>query len=285
MTWLLIVSMIVFGFSWISGKRISSSAPPGVLSLIRASITALCFLPLLFWSRRKRLSSDSGMRGWLWTAASALSIAAYNLFFFSGLAAGPAGKGGLIVTTLNPVFTFLIISITAGKRIGKAAYAGLLLGFLGGILLLEPWNYRLGGVGNSAFLFAALSWSLLTVFSRKALSSLDFRIFSLRLHSLAALLLLPAAIHETGGRIPAGLGIPFWSDMILIAALAGAVGTGIYFMATSRLGADRTSSFSYLVPLSAVIFSGVLLGEKPELITVAGGILSIAAIFIINRRN
>ena len=288
LTSLLIAAMIVFGFSWVSGKRLSSAASPSTLSFIRFTITMLCFLPLILWKDKKPKISNKLLSGWYWTGAAALSISAYNLLFFMGLKSGLAGKGGLIVTTLNPLFTFLIVSITGKSKFGKTAYIGIALGVTGGILLIEPWSFSLKELtdsGSLAFLFAALAWSLLTIFSRKAQSILDFRVFNLRLYSIAALLMLPFAYIETKGKIPTGLNLSFWIDMVLISAVVGAFGTGVYFIASSRLGAAKASAFTYLVPVFAITFTSILLKEKPQALMITGGILAVSAVIAINWRK
>lgn len=289
-TWILsmlmVIAMIIFGFSWVSGKRISSIAPPATLAFIRFALTAFCFLPLMIGKRLPDISKDRKTAGWLWATAAALVISAYNLLFFIGLESGPAGKGGLIVTTMNPLFTFLIVILTSQNRPGRSAIAGITVGIVGGLLLLEPWRYTLAELadsGNLAFLIAALAWSLLTLISRKAQSILGFRRFNLRLYAIATMLMIPFAYSETGGQIPTGMDLAFWGDMFFISAAVGAFGTGVYFMASSRLGAARRSALTYLVPVSALTFTAVILGEKPELVMIIGGLLAISAVLLINR--
>jgi len=287
LTVLLVISMVIFGFSWVSGKRLSSSAPPFTLTFIRFTLTMLCFVPLLIRRKTTERKNENRLTGWLWTAAAALSLSSYNLFFFLGLGAGLAGKGGLIVTTLNPFFTFLIVSILSGIKIRRNAIIGMLLGFAGGILLLEPWRYNLKELadsGNLAFLSAALSWSFLTIFSRKALQKLDFRLFNLRLYAVAALMVLPFALFQTDGSALLKPDFRFWSDMLFISAAVGAFGTGVYFTASSRLGAARASAFTYLVPVFALSFTSILLGEVPEILMIVGGFMAVAAVIIINRK-
>jgi len=287
LTVLLVISMVIFGFSWVSGKRLSTAAPPLTLTFIRFTLTMFCFIPLLIRRKTAVIEKKDRIPGWLWTAAAALSLSSYNLFFFLGLETGLAGKGGLIVTTLNPFFTFLIVSIVSGIRIRKTAVIGIVLGFTGGILLLEPWRYNLKDLadsGNIAFLSAAMSWSFLTIFSRKALQKLDFRIFNLRLYALAALMVLPFALFQRDGITLLEPDFRFWSDMIFISAAVSAFGTGVYFAASSRLGAARASAFTYLVPVFALSFTSIILGEAPQMLMITGGLLALAAVVVINRQ-
>ncbi len=287
--WLLVIMIItamsVFGFSWISGKRISSVAAPGTLTFIRFLLSAVFLIPLIFMKRFPEKSKEHRLSGWLWTIAAALAISAFNLLFFMGLKNGQAGKGGLIVTTLNPLFTFFIVSLMGRGRPGKTAAAGMTLGVIGWVLLLEPWHYTFSELinsGNLAFLLAAPLWSLFTLLNRKALDILNFRHFNLRLYILAAILMLPFALIETGGKIPAGMDTSFWIDTVILSAAVGVFGTGVYYIASSKLGAAKTNTFTFLVPISAIFFASVLLGESLEPLMIAGGLLTITAVILIN---
>lgn len=285
LTSVMFLAMACFGFSWVSGKRISSVASPATLACIRFVLTAICFLPTLAGKRLPVISAGKRKAGWLWLSSAAVFITGYNLLFFLGLNSGLAGKGGLIVTTLNPLFTFLIVLATGSRKPKWTAVAGISLGITGGLLLMEPWRYSPGELadsGNLSFLAAALAWSLLTLASRKAQVIYGFRRFNLGLYTLSALLTLPFALIETGGQIPSGMNASFWGDMIFISAAVGAFGTGAYFIAASKLGAAKGSSYTYLVPVFALTFTAVILGEVPDTLMILGGILAIAAVLLIN---
>lgn len=294
---LMVIAMVTFGFSWVSGKRIAGFASPAVLAAIRFTLTALCLLPVMLVKKPKEIKNTHvKICGWAWTAAAAMALSIYNLFFFNGLGAGLAGQGGLIVTSLNPLFTFLIVAALSRTFPRGGSFMGVLVGITGGVLLMQPWKYSVADLldtGNISFLLAALSWSLLTVIGRKAQSILGFRRFNLGLYVLATLIVLPYAILSGGPESFSGIPIPgqgmpggtrFWGDMFFISAATGAFGTGAYFLASSRLGAARGSAFTYLVPVFALVFTFLLLGEVPDPWMVGGSVLAIIAVTLINRR-
>ena len=69
----------------------------------------------------------------------------------------------------------------------------------------------------------------------------------------------------------------------LLSVLAMSFGTSIYFLASLRLGAKRSSSYIFLVPLTAMGFAMYLLSEPLLLSTLIGGILGIIAVYLINK--
>lgn len=283
---LAVLAMTAFGFSWVSGKRISGITTPSVLAFLRFLLTSVCFLPFLFLKKTPYPSGKTLISGIAWTFAASIAITAYNLLFFMGLEAGLAGKGGLIVTTLNPLFTFLIVSIVSGFCPGRSSVAGIAFGIAGGLLLLEPWTFTASEFidsSNLAFLAAALCWSLLTLSGRKAQSLLGFGLFNASLYIFSSLLILPFALKNLSTTFLFSLDASFWFDLAFIAIVVGAFGTGIYFAVSTHLGAAKGSAFTYLVPVSAVVFTAILLNERPKPIMILGGFFAIIAVTLINR--
>ena len=64
-----------------------------------------------------------------------------------------------------------------------------------------------------------------------------------------------------------------------------AFGTVSYFYATEKLGALRASSFSFLVPLSAILFSMAILDEIPDIISLMGCFIAVISVILINYSN
>lgn len=62
-----------------------------------------------------------------------------------------------------------------------------------------------------------------------------------------------------------------------------AFGQGIYFKATSILGAKNASSYILIVPIAAAVFAILILDESLDIFVITGGILSFIAVFILNR--
>ena len=72
--------------------------------------------------------------------------------------------------------------------------------------------------------------------------------------------------------------------MNFISVTIGAMvfGTVAFFYATQKLGAQSSSSFTYLVPVSALIFAILLLNEIPDYISWIGCAIAILSVYIIN---
>jgi len=56
-------------------------------------------------------------------------------------------------------------------------------------------------------------------------------------------------------------------------------------LTVDKLGGKLASSFFFLVPLSAIIFSKVFLNEKITFSLIMGGVLGLIAVYILNSRK
>jgi drug/metabolite transporter (DMT)-like permease len=76
----------------------------------------------------------------------------------------------------------------------------------------------------------------------------------------------------------------FWIALIYLAVFGQAVATTIFFIASGKLGSEKTSSFMFLVPLFALFSAWLILGEPIELHIIIGGLIAMLAVYFINKR-
>ncbi|ERJ11997.1 DMT family transporter [Haloplasma contractile] len=282
-TILMIIAMLFWGGSWQSGKIVSSDMPSEVLIFWRFFITFISFIPVMIYRKE---SIKLGKIGWVQVIVGTAFLVLYNLFFFSGLREGLSISGGVIVTTLNPLFTFLIASVILKHKGGKRELLGLGLGFFGGLILIEIWNIGKGTLfdeGVLFFLLAALSWALLSTVSQRSKSHMSAFTFSFYTYGLSAFIdlffALPKGVFDFEQMSPS-----FWINVLYLSLGASTFGITAYFYAASNLGANKASTFTFIVPSSAMLFGFIILGEVPTRNMIFGGILALAAVYIINMK-
>lgn len=274
--------MVAWGGSWITARWASGHAPE-VTGLWRFLLSALSFLPILWW-RRESLAVPRAV--WPWVGLSAAALGAYNLCFLGGLKTGHGGYGGVLVPSLNPLFANLLASVFLSHRVDRRTGLGLALGFGGGILQILGPAFQLRSFlrpENLYFLGAALSYALLTLWTAQAQKRIGVFVHSFWVSVGCAALLLPLAWPKQPFAV-ATLGHTFWFNAFYLALLAGTFGTTVYFEAAKRVGGARASSFSFLVPVSALVLAFLFLGEVPAWTSVVGGALSIGAVMLVQRR-
>ena len=279
---LLILAMIMWGLSWTNAKILGAYASASVLTFWRFTFSGLSFIPILWFTRQSPVLS---LKSSVFVIGGALSITLYNFAYFYGTHIGLATVGGVVVPTMNPLFTF-ILAILIARRIPLQKEAiGLLLGLVGGVLILKVWKFNFDELttsGNSYFVICSLSWAFLTVITAKAKDYIPLLTFSFWTFSLAALLSFPFTVDSNVIAIFTYDWI-FWLNFLLVTFGSMVFATTVYFYGTVILGSERASAFIFTVPLSALIFNMIFLREPLEISTVLGGILAMAAVYMINR--
>lgn len=280
----IIISMFIWGVSWPSGKIVSTYGNATDIVFIRFVIVFITLLVLLI---SFKISLKIKFIGWKHILASGILMAMYSYFFLTGVKNGMAGAGGVLVTTLNPIFAFSI-GLFLNKRLPqKNEIIGLFIGVLAGCILLKVWEdgNKIFDSGNIFFLSASLVWAIMSKITSKGTQFGDSSTFSLYLYAITVLVL---ALFINVNEIENILHISdttFWINIAFNGALSTSICTTFYFYATTRIGAENASSYIFLVPLSAAISSFILLDETIKLNTIIGGILGIIAVYVINKKT
>lgn len=278
---LMALAMISWGGSWTVAKW-AAGYPAEVTAFWRFVINALSFLPVLL-IRGESLSLPKGARRWTFLSAAALAL--YNVLFLSAMKYGPGGYGGVLVPTLNPLFSFLIAAVFIRHRLVGLTLAGLAFGLAGGVLQIIGPGFSLSAFArteNLILVAAAATYALLTHASAKAQRGVGVLRYGFWTSLLCAVMLLPVSWSRNPFDF-AALGALFWIDAAYLGLAAGTFGTTLYFEATRRIGAARASSFAFLVPVSALVIAFIFLGERPAWTSLAGGAVSVAAVLLIHR--
>jgi len=278
---IMIVAMALWGLSWTNGKILGNYTSVPILMFWRFLIAGI-FMGLVLLARGTPLRITRA--GVIPIAVSAVFLVLYNHFYFTGTRLGPAGGGGVLVTTLNPVLTFMLISIIRQQIPRGLSLTGLLLGILGGSILINVWQGGWSAIfssGNQYFVACAASWAFLTFISENINRHMSTLTFSFWLY-LASCVLALLFIDTSQLFLVFQLDLIFWVNLLSISVGAMAFATTAFFIAASQLGSEKASAFIFTVPLSALIFSMIILGEPLEGNIVLGGSISIAAVFLIN---
>jgi drug/metabolite transporter (DMT)-like permease len=281
---LMVLAMVSWGGSWVTA-RWAHGYPAEVTAFWRFLISAVSFLPILWW-RRESFAIPRKAVGWV--VLSAAALAGYNLLFLVAMQHGPGGYGGVLVPTLNPLFSFLLTVLFIHHAVGRRSLVGLALGVAGGLVqILGPtFDVRAFLRPENVFLVsAALVYAVLTQFSAQAQKDMSVFRYSFWTALLCAVFLLP--FGWVGGAGPFAfptLGADFWINVVYLALVAGTFGTTLYFEAARRVGAARGSSFAFLVPVTALALAFVFLGEQPAWTSVVGGALSVTAVMVIQSK-
>jgi drug/metabolite transporter (DMT)-like permease len=279
----MILSMTCWGFSWTAGKVLAGYGSPMSISFIRFASTFVSMVVILLILKE---SFTIKKKGFVDVMVAAVIISLYTFLFFKGLVTGKAGAGGVLVTVMNPIFSYAIM-LGINRRVPtRNESIGLLLGLVAGVVLLKlPMEAdKIFSAGNVYFLLAAVSWAVLSVFTSRASRYGSTVTFSAWMYGISTVLLFFLAGTDAPMETIENGDTRFWLNLFFSSTITTALATTFFFVATSRIGASRASSFIFMVPFSAALGSWMFLGEVPQGHTIAGGLLGIAAVYILNKK-
>ncbi len=164
-------------------------------------------------------------------------------------------------------------------------YVGLFLGLLGGSIILQLNDLSLFFNGsNGYFLLCAILWAGVTILAQRAHKHLHPIHYSFYISVVATVVAFFYAFDANLGAVFAQ-GKEFWIALLYLAILGQTLATTIFFMASGKLGSEKTSSFMFLVPVFALLSAWLFLGEALQLHIIVGGFLSMLAVYFINKTH
>ena len=286
---LLLVLGAMWGSSFLFIKVAVVEVPPVFVVAARlffSVLTLLAALPLL-----GRLAGEGAIPqvARLWKSLLVLGFfnAAMPFFVISwGTQFLPSGTAAILNSTV-PLFTALLalaLPRSAGERLGVLGAAGLLLGIVGVGVLVGGFGGLVEGfaggrsealVGAAAILVGSVGYAAGGLYARYSMKGVPVAVSAVGQSAGGLLLILPFAAFSIPGQLP---------SLHVLGALAGlgVVGTGfsllLYFRLIANVGPTRTSTVTYLVPVWALLYGALLLGEEISARSILGLVLILAGV-------
>jgi drug/metabolite transporter (DMT)-like permease len=178
-----------------------------------------------------------------------------------------------------PFFTAIIAFIFFGQRLSRLGVGGLMLGFLGVVVLVFDPSGTSSGVGNllaiPAALFACVLYgTALNIVAHKlqGVSGLSITVGSLFFSSI---LLLPFALWQQPETMPRG---SIWFGVLALGVLCTGIAYLLFYRLIARIGSQQAIMTTYLVPLFSILWGNLFLAESITLFMVFGCMLVLAGV-------
>ena len=215
--------------------------------------------------------------------AGLLAFAVYHVALNYGEVTVSAGSASILIATA-PVFTALLAVVFLGERLRTLGWVGMGVSFLGSVLISLGEGEGLSLNARAALiLLAALSTSLYFILQKPYLEkygALAFTTYAIWAGTLLTLVYLPGLLSQAQ-TAPLSTTLA----MVYLGVFPTAIAYVTYAYAFSRMAASRAASFLYVIPVMAYLMAWLWLGEVPTPLSVAGGAVTLAGVFIVNVVN
>lgn len=198
-------------------------------------------------------------------AVRSLTLVGANLSFTAALVTVPLMEATAI-NFVSPLIVVVIAAVWLKEAVGWRRYVGVVIGFLGVLVVLRP---GMGAVPPAGFLalITALLFAFYQIMTRR-LAGVDTPQTTI-LHTGIAGAAVTALLQPF---IWAPLRPEMWGLLVAIGAMGGA-GHYLLVLAFERAPASLLAPFAYTQMLWATLFGMVVFGELPDAATIAGGVV------------
>lgn len=273
-----LLTILIWGTTFISTKVLLTSFQPVEILFLRfvLGFLALC----LIYPRRLRLGER---RQELWFAAAGLcGVTLYYLLENIALTYTLASNVGVLVS-VSPVFTALFSHfLLRREKLCPAFFAGLAVALAGVVLLSYNGSavLKLDPRGDVLALLAAAIWSAYSLITRH-ISSFGYPVVQTtrRIFAYGLVFMLPALlIFGFRPSLEAVLEPVNLLNLVYLGLGACALCFVTWNFAVGKLGAVKTSTYIYLVPVVTLVTSALVLGEPVTPLSAVGAALTVAGL-------
>ena len=273
--------IILWSSAFVSGQFIVQSASPFASLTFRFFIVGICFLIFSYYLREKifvkfNLAIQACITGIL-----------FHGFYLGGVffsySVGLSATLSALIVGLQPVLTNILSGPILKERITFIQWIGILLGFIGTILVI---GYDIGVkipiIGLVASIVALLGATIATIWQKKITSNLTLSVnnfyqafaASIFLFIISVIFEVPSINFDTRFNLSMG-----WQ---IIMVSFGAYAILMYLIKTGT--ASKTSSLFFLVPPVTAIMAWLVLDEKLSIIDIIGLLICAFGVYIATRK-
>jgi drug/metabolite transporter (DMT)-like permease len=267
-----------WGASYMFIKVAGRAFEPATMILLRLVIAAALLLVVLAAQRgwhqtlaeMRRLGWEGFALGVVNAAIPFTLIAWGEKHIDSGVAA--------IANASMPIFVVLLaIRWKPSERVRGLRLAGFLIGLLGvGVLAgVHPEGGWWGVAGTLAVVVASVSYAAGSLWSQRLVERTSGLTLATTTMIGALLVLLPLGLWQLPGEVP---GWKETGSVLALAVIGTAVSQIILYRALRSDGAARVSLVTYLLPVTALFYGVVLLGEPLTWQELAGMVLILGGV-------
>jgi drug/metabolite transporter (DMT)-like permease len=276
---------LIWGSAFLWIKLADRGFSPVEVTLARLALGAAVLFALVL-ARRDQVPRS--MRIWVHIAVAALFANAVPYLLFAVAEQSVNSSTAGIINATTPLWTVVLaLAIRHQKTVTNWQVTGLIVGFVGAVLIFTPWSTAAGltSAGALECLAASISYAVSYIYMDKFLARRGIGSVVLSACQLgAASVMLAIALAATGVRTPHITAVSVTAIVVL-----GVIGTGFAYVLNYQIitseGATVASTVTYLLPVVAIVLGVLVLGESITVYALAGIALVLAGVALTRLRT
>lgn len=250
--------------------------PPLLFGALRFTVMGILLLFATLWREKEiRIRKEDWGRVIM---VGALGLGLYQVFWSLGLNLTSPSNSALILS-IQPLLGVLYVDLIKKEHVGRQQYWGMLLALVGVVLvILKPTaklHFSLETLPGdlltlmagfcSAIFFSVWSKPLLKTYSPLRLMSYCMIIGSLVLWIVSPFSAQPVVWGQVLEKT--------WWSMGYAVVFSGMLGHVFWYEGLERIGVTKSMVYLYFIPIWAVVFNFLMMGETIFLQQILGGVL------------
>lgn len=254
---LMAVTVVLWSFSWIVMKYMTSLIGPFDLVMYRYAIAFVVLLAFVLATGRRLKRTPF----WLTIGVGVFQTMAFQCLCQLALMSGGAGHVVMLAYTM-PFWLVLFAWLIVGERLSGVHLVGFVFAAMGLVAIIEPWRGMGTLAGSLLALGGGMSWGL-----GAALSKLIFKrdrpdVLSLAVWQMLLGAVLTWPLTQLFPQPPLVWGASLFWGLVYTGVLATALGWWLWLSVVRRVSASVAGMSSLGVPALAVVFAWLILGER-----------------------
>lgn len=280
-----VLAAVAFVVTWSSGFIIPAIATvdvsPITLLVWRFAPLAVVLLVIVHLSGAAKGVTAKDLR--TQAAIGLFAQFGYCAAVYAAVAAGIATGTVALIDAVQPLIVAVLVGPVLGLRVRGAQWAGLAVGAVG-VLLVVQSQLGTSDAHLAAYLLPALAMVCLIVgtFLQRRSSVQTGVLLTLTIHVTVTAVLLVVLAAVTGSLVPPA-SASFWLAVVLTAVSPTLAAYGLYWWLLRRVGITALQALLFLIAPATAVGGSILLGEPLTLVTVGGFVLcaiGVAAVLV-----
>jgi drug/metabolite transporter (DMT)-like permease len=278
-----LMSISFWGVSFVSTKAVLGKLDPFSLLVIRFGIGAF-FLLLLLLLQRHRLRISLQYVPHL-MVLGILGVFVHQVLQATALLTINASAAGWLIS-FSPIFTVILSLLFLHEKLNTAKVIGMVLAVTGVLIITstrsgQSIQFALN-IGFLLMILSTLNWAVYSVLVRSLNIPYPPLVVTFYMCLIGLILTTPFIIRNRGWEKLTLLDHTEWAHLLFLGVFVSGIAYWYWGKALEVLEASKVSMFLYLEPIATLIAAVLLLHEKVLLISVAGGIIIIIGVVIVN---
>jgi len=258
---------------WSASYPLIKIALVDVPPILLGSLRHLIFIPMfimIFLNQGKNAFVHSRKNWLVFTGIGVFAIALPNIFQNIGMKYTTASVSSIIQSS-GPVFTIALAVIFLGESLNIRKVSGAFIALTGTVMLVTGGKFCFSGTtfyGNLLLLLSAVSYAVAGVITKKGLEKISpFTLLGFGI-MIGFIILSVASMFTENVAVAAAIPPLIWIIILLLALFPSFIAAWLWYKVLINTELSKLSVFVYLMPVFAVLFSYIMIGEVIDIYTV-----------------